>query len=70
MGIGLDPETSEQVLVLALVALVIWGLVKWHLWGKRFLETRTDRRGRVGTGEKWEQDAPYPECFDEMGEDE
>lgn len=67
---GMGAAVQEFVLGLALlgaIALVVYGLVRWYDWSKRFLET-ADERGVGKTGTKWAQDKPYPECFDDMGD--
>lgn len=58
LGLGLG--TLEWV-------LLIWAVV-WLV--RRRLRKRVSRNRTTGTGPKWEQAEPYPECFDNYTESE
>jgi hypothetical protein len=53
----------REVLGLALWIVLVGGAVAWREWSLRYLSRQVSRN--AGSA-RWEQDVPYPECFDEQ----
>lgn len=64
--------TPSEMLGLLIIVGVWWLLRKWRRWSLDYKkrESVSGNPGRVKAGKKYEQDRPYPECFDEMEDDD
>lgn len=55
---------SEEV-----IGALLWALIFYPVWSPRCRRIRKQQRtvsGNNKTSQAWEQDEPYPECFDEQ----
>jgi hypothetical protein len=54
--------------------IILWVIVLYPFWSPRCRRIRREQRvsrnsPKTKTGPAWEQDAPFPECFDEQEDD-